>query len=129
MAGNNWIMIAILVLIVLLGIIAIYATISAKKKGKKRKQNYYSLFMMGAIWVPFGAIMMIMFPETTIGGIFFILGWIYFVIGIIHKDEWDKKRGPYLIENPTLRWITILILGLLALSGMIIYFIVRRGGI
>jgi flagellar basal body-associated protein FliL len=118
-----WILIAILVLIVLLGIIAI---VSIKRKGKQ-KQNYYSLFIMGAIWVPFGLFIMTLFPDTTIGSIFFILGWIYFVIGTMHKDKWDKKRGPYLIENPTLRWIVILVLGLMVLVGFVAYLFFRGG--
>ena len=117
-----WIIIGLGVLIIILGIISL---ISIKKRGKKQKPNYYSLFMMGAIWVPFGLIINMMYPESTIGNIFFILGWIYFIQGIIHKDEWDKKRGPYLIENKTWRWAIIIGLLALILVGIVAYLIAK----
>ena len=118
-----WIMITILILLILFGIIAI--VLAKKNKGKKEKRNYYAIFMIGAIWVPFGLFMMLMYPETTIGSIFFILGWIYFIQGIIHKDEWDKKRGPYLIENKTWRWSIIIGLLALILAGIVAYLVTK----
>ena len=77
---------------------------------------------MGAIWIPLVLIMMITSPEYSLGSIFFILGWIYFVIWIIHKDEWDKKKGHYLIQNEKIRWLGVFILGLLILVGFIFFF-------
>ncbi len=64
-----WILIAIGVLIILLLIVAVFI-----KKGKKRPTDYYSLFVMGAIWVPFGIIIMFMEPDFSIGHFFFIIG-------------------------------------------------------
>ena len=109
-------MISVAVLIILLGIIAV---IIAKRKGK-HKTDYYSLFVMGAIWVPFGLIISYMEPDTTIGNIFFILGWIYFVIGIANKDKWKKDRR---LIQPGSRgfWWIIIMLGLLVLLGLVAF--------
>jgi|TARA_Y100000310_G_scaffold343261_1_gene450044 hypothetical protein len=117
-----WILIAIVVLIGILGIVSVVAY---KSKGKKRKPNYYSLFMIGAIWVPFGYFMNLIYGNSSLGNIFFILGWIYFVIGLMHKDEWDKKRGPYMIEDKFWRWAVVVGLLVLLLFGIVAYFVVR----
>jgi len=96
-----------------------------KNKGKKQKTNYYSLFIMGAVWVPIGLIMSYLEKESTIGLMFFILGWIYFVIGILHKDEWDKNKCPYLIENKKLRLSLIIGLILLLVLGLAIFVLFK----
>lgn len=122
MAIVPWIIISIVVLI-FLGLIM--SLVLIKNKDKKQKTNYYSLFVMGAIWVPFGLIMSYLEKESMIGGLFFILGWIYFVIGILHKDEWDKNKGPYLIQNKKIRLFVMIGLILLLILGVIAFFLIR----
>lgn len=111
-----WLLIAIGVLIILFLIVAVFI-----KKGKKKPTDYYSLFMMGAIWVPFGIIMIFMEPDFSMGPFFFVIGWIYFVMGIIHKDEWKKNQKANLIKNDWLRGVVIGLLALLVAIGIVFY--------
>ena len=81
----TWIMIAIVVLLVLFGIIAV--VLAGKNKGKKRSTDYYALFTMGIIWLPFGIIMWLIDRDSSLGMIFIILGAV-----LIWKDK--KSIGP-----------------------------------
>ena len=115
-----WILISIAVLVLLLGIVAI----ALRRKGKIKETDYYSLFVMGAIWVPFGVIMMMMEPEMSIGNIFFILGWIYFVMGVANKDKWKKNKQNALMKTKW-GWIIAILLGLLVAVGLVAFLMVR----
>ena len=115
-----WILISVAIVIFILGVLAI----AMRRKGKIKNTDYYSLFVMGAIWVPFGVIFMMMSPESNIGNIFFILGWIYFVMGIANKDKWKKNKKDNLLKTKW-GWIITLLLGLLVALGLITFIIVR----
>jgi len=112
-----WLLISILIVIILLGVVALLV---AKKKPEK---DYYSLFIIGVVWVPFGIIMMFLEPDYFLGTLFFLLGWCYFVIGILNKDKWKKKS--YLIKNKFWRNLIIILLGLGVLVGLVAYMILR----
>jgi uncharacterized membrane protein len=110
-----WILIAIIILLIIFGIIAILAT----KKGKKKPTDYYSLFVMGIIWLPLGIVFMI--NDYSLGNIFFILGLVYMIMGLAHKKEWKKNRQPNLIKDIWLRWIVAGLLALLIAVGIVFY--------
>ena len=117
-----WIMITVLILLIIFGIIAAVVATSNKKKGIKRKTDYYTFFIIGITWLPFGILMTIMDPDTSIGNIFTILGLVYAIIGLSHKDQWKKNRKPYIIQNAKLRWAVVLgLLFLLALGIIFMY--------
>jgi len=100
----------ILIILVVFGVIA--GVLAYKNKGKKRGLDYYNFFIMGAIWLPFGILMKFIEGSESIGNIFFILGLIYFVIGLSNKDKWEKNKMPPLIKN---KWVRGIIIGLLTL--------------
>ena len=83
-----WTIIIITILVLILVIVAV--TIN---KDKKNKTDYYSLFTMGTIWLPFGIVMSLT-NDTSIGNIFIILGLIYMAIGLSHKSSWKKNHIP-----------------------------------
>jgi hypothetical protein len=52
----------------------------------KNKDNtdYYALFVMGVTWLVFG----LLFQMS----VFFMLGFIFTLVGLVHKDKWKKKK-------------------------------------
>ena len=69
-----WVMVAILVLLVLFGAIAIIN----RKKIKKKPTDYYNLFVIGITWLPLGIILMA--NDVSIGPFFFFVGLLVFII-------------------------------------------------
>jgi len=116
-----WILITVAILIIILGVIAI----AVKKRGKGYKTDYYSLFIMGITWAPFGIVITLVYPETTIGYFFLIAGLAYFAIGLANKNKWDKNRkNLYLIKNDFWRWLVIIVLGLVLLVGILAFVLI-----
>ena len=115
-----WIMIAIVVLLIV-GLIV--ALIAYKKKGK-HEPDYRTFFTMGVIWLIFGIPMMI---QDKGNATFFILGLVFTIIGLAHKDKW-KKQVPLTKDKEKLVKI-LLIAGLalmLVLGGIYIYLKSQR---
>ena len=105
-----WIIITIAVLIVILGIVAIF-----NKKKNKTPTDYKTLFTIGLVWLPFGIIMRFFGgPSNSIGTIFAILGFFYLVIGIANKDKWEKRKTTTK-EQKRMLWFTI--------AGLILFII------
>ena len=119
-----WLIVSIGVLIILLGIIAVL--VARKNQGKKRKTDYYSFFIMGIIWLPFGIAMQIIDSDSSLGFIFIALGLAYSIIGLAHRKEWKKNRPSNLMKKKMQIW---LIVGLIALflAMLITYFLTRAG--
>lgn len=115
----------ILGLLILFGIIAIIV----KRKGKKVPTDYYTLFIVGVTWLPFG-ILIWYFGNVSLGNFFTILGLVYLVMGLVHKKEWKKNHKGWDKLSEKERgfkiWTTI-ILGIIFLIGIIIYYFVSRG--
>ncbi len=119
MTGKPWILIAVLILIVLLGIIAIMAV---KYKKKQHKPDYYVFFVMGLIWLPFGI--------ATENSAFFILGLVFMALGLVHKDEWKKNHRPWKKMDKTERkiWLGVIFAGLvLLLLTVVVLYLTKRG--
>lgn len=114
----------ILGLVVLLALVAIAVT---KKKGKQ-PTDYYTLFVIGIIWLPFGIVMKIMDSDVFIGNFFIVLGFIYSLIGLLNKKSWKKNHRTWNElnnERKSFKIIASLILGLAVLIGLsVVYFFV-----
>jgi len=125
-----WIMIVILALLIILGVIATISAIAARKKGKKRPTDYYALFVMGAIWLPFGILMKLMNPDVAIGNVFFIIGLVYFILGLSHKKEWKKNHKTWKqLSSKEQKWkmIILMVLGLVMFVGLVVFYFIKRG--
>ena len=99
------------------------------KKGKKLRPDYYSLFIMGAIWLPAGILMRIFVPNS-VGNVFLILGAIYFVIGLMHKNEWKNNHRAWeqsSKKEKKLKIILLIILGIIVLVVMVVLLLISKG--
>ena len=101
---------------IILVVVGIICIIVVRKKGKQQP-DYYIFFILGVIWFPMGVI----FDNI----VFMILGFIFFAVGLVNKERWE--RPDYLIKGRFWRWI-IIALALLVLLGVIIsYLVIRKG--
>ena len=117
-----WFVIAIGLALIILGVISVLMM-----KGKRRPTDYYSLFIMGAIWLPAGILMWWLDKDGTIGNIFVILGMIYLVMGLAHKKEWEKNHRTWrqLTKKEKKFKIAVFIaLGILILLGAVAFLLV-----
>jgi flagellar basal body-associated protein FliL len=113
-----WIMIAILVLLIVFGII--FAVLVKKNKGK-HETDYYSFFVMGIIWLPFGLVIRLFDSDSYIGNMFIVLGLAYTIIGLVNRKKWVKKKITP--EKKRLMWISVII-GLIVFGlGVLVYFL------
>ena len=96
-------------------------------KGKKYRPDYYSMFMMGIIWLPFGIIMSFVYGDSSMGYIFIALGIAYMAAGLIHKKDWKKNHKSWKQMTDKEKRIKMIILGtlsLLLLIGIIIFLLI-----
>lgn len=112
-----WILSAVIGLLVLLAITAI---IIIRRKREFYKPDYYSMFIMGAIWLPIGVVFIII--KNPVWSFFFILGFIYFAVGLANKDKWKENRRK---RDKKLMWIISIILGILVALGLVAYALFR----
>lgn len=117
----TWLLIVIGVLILLLGIVAIF---SFKKSKKSYETDYYNFFVIGIVWIAIG-IPLILFSDNSF---FFIMGLAFMAIGFFNKDKWKKNhkkwKQPKKREKNLKIWI-IAILGILVLAGLIVLFFLK----
>ena len=110
---SHWLLAAIAILIIFLGIIYIFSV-----RKKRRPVDYYNLFIIGIIWAGVG-IPLKNFALSAIGIIFMI-------IGLTHKNEWKKNRKRWKDLNKNERILTIVImivLLLLVIAGFILFML------
>jgi hypothetical protein len=116
-----WMIILIFTLIVLLAVIAIWAILYNKKKGKKRPMDYQNLFNMGVIWFIIG----LPLKNVTL----WALGLGFMIAGLVHKKEWKKNRIRWEDLSPAEKKIKtwgIAILSLLFLMGLIAFIVIYK---
>ncbi len=117
MDTTPWILIAVLVLIIALGVAAVLM-----KKKTKAPTDYYIFFIMGIIWLGAG----IPLKNYALSA----MGVVFMIIGLANKDKWKANHrrwsqlGP---EEKRLKLFLIIGLGVLVLAGLAAYFLVERG--
>jgi len=120
-----WVLVAILVTLVLLGIIAVVAI----RKRKQLSIDYRSYFVMGVAFLATG-VFLVLLPwflheevSLSMGGFFIVMGLAYTIIGLVNREKWGKH-----MEVPATRernmMIVILVLALLVIG--IALFVVYR---
>ena len=114
-----WILVSVAVVIVLLGVLAIFFI---KAKEGKHKVDYYSLFIIGVIWVAVG----ILLNNSAL----WILGFVFFAIGLANKDKWKKNRADWkkiTKKQRNILYIATAMLFLLLVAGIIVFWSTRAG--
>ena len=114
-----WILISVAVSIVILGILAIFFI---KADEGKHKVDYYSLFIMGVIWLVVGI------PLDN--SFLWILGIIFFIVGLANKDKWKKNKTDWkkvTKKQKNILYITIAMLFLLVAAGIIVFWLTKAG--
>jgi hypothetical protein len=116
MSSTPWILVTIAVLVVLLAIVAIYYNKNSKGA---HKPDYYTFFVMGIIWFPFGVI----FDMP----VFYILGLVFMLSGIVNKDKWKENHKAALINKKPLKVMLLIGLALFFLLGLIFLYFKKSG--
>ena len=114
-----WILVSVAVVIIVLGILAIFFI---KAKEGKHKVDYYSLFIMGIIWIAAG----IPLDNFVLWG----LGIVFFVAGLVNKDKWKKNRTDWkkiTKKQKKILYIAIAMLFLLLVAGIIVFWLMQAG--
>lgn len=115
-----WILISIGVLIILLGIVAIYSF----KKRKNHEPDYYTFFTMGVVWTIFG----IIFYQDMF--FFLPMGIVFMILGLANKDKWKKNHRTWKQLSKAERRFKIIVISLLGigvLAGLVFWFLFGRG--
>jgi hypothetical protein len=114
-----WIFVALIGVLVILGIFAVYAW---RGKGVRRHEtDYYSLFVMGLLWVLIGGFFMF-FQGFEFNGLF-ALGLIFLIAGLANRDKWKKKK-KLTKDQQRLKIALTAVLSVTVLAGLAAYFMV-----
>ena len=116
MVNSVFILILIAAIALILGI---WTLIYSRKR--KYEPDYYTFFIIGLVWLPLGI--------ATGNSTFWILGIVFFIVGLVNKDKWKKKKAWDKLTKKEKRLIFLSIfMGLLLLIlGMVFYFLVTTG--
>ena len=126
MNGIPWVLVAILVTLVLLGVVAVVIV----RRGKQpTRVDYRNHFVVGVVFLATG-VFLILLPwflhgevSLPMGGFFLVMGLAYTISGLLNREKWGKQ-----VEAPATTTrnmtITILVLALLVLG--IALFVVYR---
>lgn len=120
-----WLMVAIAFVIIMLGGLAFKIS-----KMKKRPTDYYSIFIMGIIWLPAGILMIFFNPELLTGLAFLSLGLVYTFLGLKNKKKWKKNQitwNKLTKEEKKIRIWLIGIVGSLLIVGFLVYYLMSNG--
>jgi hypothetical protein len=112
-----WILVSIAALVIIGVILLAYAW---KGKGKVRHEtDYYTLFVMGVIWVIIGA------PFVFIYGFefnaLFALGLVFLIAGLANRDKWKKQKKVLTARQKALLSVLLLITVLLVVVTYLFY--------
>ena len=123
MNGIPWILVAILVTLVLLGVAMV---VVVRKRKQPRVVDYRNYFVMGVVWIPTGLVLSLL-PWVLHGedffffGLFFVMiGLAYTIIGLVNRDKWGKQVEV----SPTISKSLVLavVVGLLVfLLGLVVF--------
>jgi len=114
-----WILTFIAIIVVILGILAIFFI----KKGEgKHKVDYYSLFFMGLVWTLIGILIN--------NFILISLGILFLIVGLINKEKWKKNKPDWskiTKSQKIILYIAFAMLFLLLVSGIIVFWLIQEG--
>jgi hypothetical protein len=100
----------ILIILILIVIFSIVAFINIKKSGEV---DYYTFFVVGLIWIPFG----ILASNKT----FILFGAGFFITGLVNKENWrtrDFSELPVNVKRMRVALILFLIFAFLIALGV-----------
>jgi len=86
------------------------------KNHKNNKPDYYTLFILGILWLPIGISM-----ENYVLS---IMGLVFLIVGTVNKDKWRKPEENWkdLTENEKkLKILLLIVASLLLISGLAIW--------
>ena len=115
-----WLAFGLAIMVIVAGILTII--LNLKPKGKSI--DYYSLFIIGVIWVLAGAAIQ-NYPFSVLGAIFIL-------VGLVKKREWEQNKKHWNKLNRDERRLVfamIVILGLLVLAGIYVLLLIKNGTI
>ncbi len=107
---------AILTLIVVFAVIAI--VVKRKSGGKKAPEDYYTLFIIGVTWLPIG-ILMSFAGDVGLVNVFTLIGFIFLLTGLAHKNEWKKRKKLTEKQKKIKLWFVVA-LSLLLFIGIVV---------
>ena len=107
-----WILISVAVAIVILGVLAIFFI---RAKEGKHEVDYYSLFIIGLIWIAVGV------PLNN--SALWIIGIVFFILGVTNKDKWKKMNK----RQKNILYIAVAMLFLLLVAGIIVFWLTKAG--
>lgn len=112
-SNGLYILVGVFILIIILGLIFMIRII---KEGERYEPDYRAFFIIGITWLPFGIIIK--------NSIFWIMGLVFTIVGLVNKDKWKKQKSlkeldPF--ERKT-RILIMVILGVLVLIGCVLFF-------
>ena len=111
-----WIILSLLILGALTLLLGYYVS-----KKKKRPTDYYTLFIMGIVFLPIGV--------ATENYPLAVLGMTFSVVGLINKDKWKKNKQTWETLSKKERKfmiVTIAIITLLLVSGIATFFLFNK---
>jgi dolichyl-phosphate-mannose--protein O-mannosyl transferase len=89
-----WILVAIVVGLVVLGILAVLVI---RRRKQPRTLDYRNYFVTGVIWLLFAAVMVLLpwllhgEEPFFMGFVFLMMGLGYTIVGLMNKDKWGKR--------------------------------------
>ena len=118
-----WILIAILIAAILLGIVLV---VFVRKRKQPRRVDYRNYFVMGVIWLAAAPVLTLL-PWLLHGeepffmaSFFLIMGSAYTIIGLLNRDKWGKQ----LEVSPATEKKMMIVIGALIASlflGMLVF--------
>jgi hypothetical protein len=110
------------ILVISIGVLVIFLAIFMLIKVRKygHKPNYKAFSVIGITWIPLGIIMR--------NYVFLIVGLVFTFIGIINRKKTEENVGWQELppEVRRIKIILIVILAVLALAGVVTYFIIQN---
>lgn len=108
-----WILISVLI------VLAVFIALIVMLKNKeKRPVDYYTLFIIGIIWMGLG---------IPIGNYAFsAIGLVLMIVGLVHKKEWKKNQMRWEKLSRKQKRMSLILLGillLLVILTLVIFFL------
>ncbi|MHA1989094.1 MAG: hypothetical protein ACW98D_20930 [Promethearchaeota archaeon] len=103
-------------------ILGVLAIVFIKAKEGKHKVDYYSLFLIGLIWIAVGL------PLNN--SVLWIIGLVFLIIGLANKDKWKKNKAEWKKMNKrqkNMLYIATVMLFLLLVAGIIVFWLTKAG--